>query len=115
MTFKWEKDKRLLKRAEFTNCYDKAKKLYSQNFVVFIYKEDTKIHTRLGFAVTKKMGNAVMRNRLKRLLREFARLNYSILPNNADIVITAKKHLVIANLSYTKLEKELSLLFMKVK
>ncbi len=115
MAFTWEKEKRLLKRAEFTLCYDKAIKIYSSNFIAFIYKENSKLQTRIGFAVTKKMGNAVMRNRLKRLLREFCRLNYAKLPQNADIVITPKKHLQIASLDYKLLEKELNLLFMKVK
>ncbi len=114
MALSWEKEKRLLKRAEFRLCYDNAIKLYSSNFIAFIRKKED-IHTRVGFAVTKKIGNAVMRNRLKRLLREYCRLNQALLPQNTDIVITPKKHLQIARLDYVQLEKELSLLFVKAR
>ena len=48
-------------------------------------------NSRLGITVTKKIGNAVKRNRIKRLLREFFRVNKSGFSSSQDIVVIAKK------------------------
>lgn len=47
--------------------------------------------TRLGITVTKKVGNAVVRNRIKRLCREFFRFNKHNITGHWDINIIAKK------------------------
>jgi ribonuclease P protein component len=47
--------------------------------------------TRLGITVTRKVGNAVARNRIKRLVREVFRQNRERLPSNLDLVWVAKQ------------------------
>ncbi len=107
MSLTWEKEKRILKRPDFSLCYDTGTKIHSKLFLAFIHNKSTQKTPRIGMAVTKKVGNAVMRNRLKRLLREFCRKNQEYFPQNADIVFTPKKHIKIHELDYQKVEDEL--------
>ncbi len=64
--------------------------------------------TRLGVTASKKVGGAVQRNRVKRLVREYFRCNYSKLDQLVDISIIAKKG--ASDLFYDALSDELSLL-----
>jgi ribonuclease P protein component len=64
---------------------------------------------RLGITVTKKTGNAVFRNRLKRLIREFFRRNKDLFPAGHDVVVMAKKNL--PPLTYSETARELTELF----
>jgi ribonuclease P protein component len=61
--------------------------------------------TRLGVTVNKKVGNAVKRNRVKRLIREFFRLHQSRFPQGYDVVISATKD--AGYLDLRNIEKEL--------
>lgn len=49
---------------------------------------------RVGFTVTKRLGNAVTRNRCKRLLREAVRRNWSLVPDGVDMVLHARPGMV---------------------
>ena len=85
---------RIRKRSEFTACYDYGSRYHSEHFILYALKHSSyNEKTRYGLTISKKTGNAVQRNRIKRLLREFFRLNVEIVPNGLDIVTVAKKNI----------------------
>lgn len=98
------KDERVRKRLDYLRIYDQGKRIYSKRFTIIICRNQSGLR-RLGTTVSKKTGNAVQRNRIKRLLREFFRLNKSRLPASSDIVIIAKKG--ILPLTYSDVYREL--------
>lgn len=62
-----------------------------------MYTPGQKDRTRLGVTVSKKVGHAAIRNRIKRLSREYFRLNRHVIAGKWDIHLAAKK--TAANLS----------------
>ncbi len=61
--------------------------------------------TRLGVTVSRKVGSAVIRNRIKRLIREAFRLQRHRLPQTLDLVVVAKR--AAREATYAELEREL--------
>lgn len=75
-----------------------------KSFIVLLSRND-KGTARFGITVSKKVGNAVRRNRIKRLVREFFRLNRDRFPESTDVVIIARKDLSLTR--YRDVESEL--------
>jgi ribonuclease P protein component len=65
---------RLKRRAEFLRVAAKGRKAPAPGLVLQALRRDDTAPARLGFTVTKKVGNAVVRNRTRRRLKEAARL-----------------------------------------
>jgi len=61
--------------------------------------------SRLGITASRKVGGAVVRNRVKRLIREVFRLHKEIFPRGCDIVISAGKS--AGDLDFRKVREEL--------
>lgn len=98
------KHARLRKRPEFLSLSRWGKKIYAPHFLIII-KPNERGEARLGVTVSSKVGNAVVRNRVKRLLREcFRRHRHQIVPNQ-DVLIIARKAAV--NLSWYEVESEI--------
>lgn len=75
---------------------------------MILSKPNGTLHCRLGIIASRKAGNAVFRNRFKRLVREFFRLNNTFFSPGFDIVIIAGKS--IPYLSYGDIERDLKVL-----
>jgi ribonuclease P protein component len=81
---------RLHCRSEYDLAWKRGRKLHCGHFLVIVLQKNCG-PTRLGLTVSRKIGGAVARNRIKRLLREYFRLAYDSLPASVDFSIVAKK------------------------
>jgi ribonuclease P protein component len=92
---------RLTARTDYTRCYRQGRQLRTKYFTVYAYRQGEGV-TRLGLAVGKAVGNAVMRNRVKRRLRELFRHWKALAPRGYDLFVRAVP--TSASASYTALE-----------
>jgi ribonuclease P protein component len=82
------KHERLSTRSEYTRCYRDGERLRTTYFTVYAYQRGENLR-RLGLAVGKAVGNAVIRNRVKRRLRELFRRHKASLPEGYDLFVRA--------------------------
>ncbi|MFH1421371.1 MAG: ribonuclease P protein component, partial [Planctomycetota bacterium] len=90
----------------FREIFDNRRVAKNSDLSVYIMKNQLK-STRLGLVVSKKYGNAVERNKLKRLIREAFRLNLDCFPSGVDIVVVPK---VFCRRTVAEIAKNLKLL-----
>ena len=103
-SFSFLKKERLLNRKDFVNLNRLGKRYYTAHFNI-IFRENGLGITRLGITVSKKIGNSVKRNGIKRLIREFFRCHKTHFPQGYDIVIVARKD--AGNLDFWSVTEEL--------
>jgi ribonuclease P protein component len=103
-THPWSLDKRLrkaerlLKRPEFLRAQRRAGKFVTRHLVVYASRGGQP-WTRLGLTVSRKVGNAAERNRVKRRLREAFRHHKGDLPLGFDLVVIARRGAPEVNLT----------------
>ncbi len=90
MRFFLTKADRILKRHEFVTLSETGRRIQNKHFIA-IFSPNQLRRPRIGITVTKKVGPAVKRNRIKRLVREYFRLNRHHLVGHWDINIIAKR------------------------
>jgi len=81
---------RLLRHSDFERVYKQGRRVFSAHMTVF-YLRQAEGGARVGFTVGRVLGGAVVRNRIKRRLREATRLQQATLPAAVDVVINPKK------------------------
>jgi ribonuclease P protein component len=99
--FPWQH--RILKSADYRSLYNGGRRLDAGKFVLFGRANELG-HHRLGLTVSRKVGGAVIRNRIKRLFREIFRRSSAEIPSHYDLVVNARR--VCATVSYAVLRED---------
>lgn len=79
----------LKKNEDFRSVYEKGKSCATRILVMYVKPNDTD-RSRIGISVSKKVGNSVVRHRIKRLIRESFRTAEAQFTPGCDIVVVAR-------------------------
>ena len=90
MSQRFPKDARIRKRRDYLSVQSSGRKFHTRGFLAIVRPRPGEL-ARVGITVSKKVGNAVIRNRIKRLVREYARRE-RFAPPGMDVVIIAKRN-----------------------
>jgi ribonuclease P protein component len=81
---------RLSRSAEFERVYRQGRSIANRHLVLYTFPNDSVERPRLGLSVSRKVGGAVLRNRVKRLLREAFAHAEGELKAGQDMVVVAR-------------------------
>jgi len=95
---------------QFNHVYKRGKSIVNKHVVLYYLKNQENTNT-VGFSVSKKVGNAVTRNRVKRLMKEVYRLNEPSLRKGYNFVFVARVR--ASKASYNEVEKAMKSCFKK--
>jgi ribonuclease P protein component len=105
------REARLVRRGEFDAVYRAAKRFSSSHFTIFVRRNEL-AQNRFGFSIKKALGGAVVRNRIRRRVREIVRCHRQEIPTGWDIVIHPKSS--VAKAEFGLLAEELVRMLNKV-
>ncbi|RCX15569.1 ribonuclease P protein component [Fontibacillus phaseoli] len=94
---------RLRNRADFTRVYRYGKSFANRQLVVYYSAKPEIERFRLGVSASKKIGNAVVRNRMRRMLKEIVRLHEVEIRDHLDLILIVRNGAV--GMEYKELEK----------
>lgn len=96
---------RLKKNDEFQHVFKKGKSFANRQLVLYFLKKDDQDHFRFGLSVSKKVGNAVERNQIKRYLRQALLELEEQVKSDYDFIIIARKP--VKDMDFHQLKKSL--------
>lgn len=99
------------KNYEFLRIYKKGK-FYVGKFIILYYLANNSNINRIGITASKKVGNAVKRNRIRRLIKENFRIYEDFVKQGCDFVFVARNNDVLP--VYTEIKKEMKFLLKKL-
>jgi ribonuclease P protein component len=85
-----DRDQRLRTRADFARARQRAVRAAAHRLLTLYVSPNDLARTRLGIAVSRRVGKAVVRNRVRRRLRELGRARYPRLVDGRDLVLVAQ-------------------------
>ncbi|XJZ27331.1 ribonuclease P protein component [Bacillota bacterium Lsc_1132] len=100
-----KKELRIKKNKEFQEIFKKGRSFANRQFVVYVLHKEEQQSFRIGLSVSKKIGNAVTRNRIKRYIRQAIFELNDVLFSGNDYVIIARKP--AAEMSFFEVKKSL--------
>ena len=87
---------RIRKQSDFSLIYRKGNR-YRKKYLDFVYLANDLSFSRLAVIASKKVGNAVARNKVKRWIRTLFRRNKELLKDTLDLIIIAKPNILEAS------------------
>lgn len=95
-------EERLKKRSQFRYIYSKAKSQSNERLVMYKQRNGKSVN-RIGISVSKKIGKSVVRNKVKRRIKESYRINRHLLKKGFDIIFVARRG--IEKSDYNEIQK----------
>jgi ribonuclease P protein component len=89
-SFRFRPHEHLRRSSDFRRVYERRRSV-SDNWLIVYACENGRPHLRLGLSVSRKMGGAVQRNRLRRLYREAFRLTRHEMPVGLDLILIPRR------------------------
>lgn len=102
--FAFPKAHRIRKRPDFLHVQRHGRRWTGRFVLVLVHRAEDQV-TRFGFTVSRKVGNAVVRNRVRRRLREAVRLQRPQWPEGRSVVVIARP--AAARATYAELERDI--------
>lgn len=99
---KMKKTYRIKKNAEFQEIFKKGKSVANRQFVVYSFKRVDQENFKFGLSVSKKVGNSVIRNQIKRYLRQTLLELSDQIHKDVEFIIIARKPAATMNFADIK-------------